>query len=255
MTLFGFVDAASGAGTDSFALGISIRSDNGRAILACLREHQPPFSPAEVCESFAGVLRSYGLSSVTGDRWSLGFVEEGFKRHGIDYVLSERTASQIFAEALAMLNSGLVELLDNKRLINQLCTLERRVSRGSREQISHPPGGHDDLAVAACGSLVLCGMDSTLATWIKLGEQGIAFEAARAEALRRQPAPSDAIFDVMKRAVHYGPPGVDVVRLFVRQAFGVRFDSHSEPLRFHAGLNDVPPQLLSHSYVKAVSVP
>jgi len=41
------------------------------------------------------------------------------------------------------------------------------------------------------------------------------------------------------------------VRVFVRQPFGVRFDSHSEPLRFEIGLNDIPADLLAHGYVKA----
>ena len=41
------------------------------------------------------------------------------------------------------------------------------------------------------------------------------------------------------------------MRVFVRQPFGVRFDSHSEPLRFEIGLNDIPADLLAHGYVKA----
>jgi hypothetical protein len=39
-----------------------------------------------------------------------------------------------------LLNSGRVELLDNSRLISQLCNLERRTARGGRDSIDHPPG-------------------------------------------------------------------------------------------------------------------
>jgi hypothetical protein len=48
-----------------------------------------------------------------------------------------------------------VDLLDNARLIAQLVQLERRTARGGRDSIDHPAGGHDDLANAAAGAVVL----------------------------------------------------------------------------------------------------
>lgn len=53
------------------------------------------------------------------------------------------------------LNSRSIRLLDIARSINQLAALERRTSRGGKDTIDHPPGGHDDLGnviagVAAC---------------------------------------------------------------------------------------------------------
>ena len=38
------------------------------------------------------------------------------------------------------------------RLVNQLCNLERRVSRAGKDSIDHAPGGHDDLANAVAGA-------------------------------------------------------------------------------------------------------
>jgi hypothetical protein len=55
-----------------------------------------------------------------------------------------------------LLNSGRVELIDNTKLIGQFVALERRTSRAGRDLIDHPPGGHDDLANAVAGCLVLC---------------------------------------------------------------------------------------------------
>ena len=71
--------------------------------------------------------------------------------------MSERSKSQIYLEALPLLNGGRVELLDNERLISQIASLERRTARGGRESIDHPsgPGARDDLANAALGVLVL----------------------------------------------------------------------------------------------------
>jgi hypothetical protein len=48
-----------------------------------------------------------------------------------------------------------VELLENQRLNVQLVALERRTSRVGKDTISHPPGGHDDVANAVAGALYL----------------------------------------------------------------------------------------------------
>jgi hypothetical protein len=58
------------------------------------------------------------------------------------------------------LNSKRVELLDHPRLLAQLGTLERRTARGGKDSIDHQPGAHDDLANAACGALVLVGVNA-----------------------------------------------------------------------------------------------
>ena len=58
-------------------------------------------------------------------------------------------------------NAGRAQLLDLKRLVNQLCSLERRTARGGRDLIDHPqhPGAHDDLANAVCGAFVMLERD------------------------------------------------------------------------------------------------
>jgi hypothetical protein len=37
----------------------------------------------------------------------------------------------------------------------QLVGLERRTARGGKDSIDHPPGGHDDVANAAAGAIVM----------------------------------------------------------------------------------------------------
>ena len=69
------------------------------------------------------------------------------------------------------LNSARVELLDSPRLISQLCGLERRTARGGRDSIDHGPGGHDDLANAVAGALVLAaGTLTTLEIWARFAK-------------------------------------------------------------------------------------
>jgi hypothetical protein len=67
----------------------------------------------------------------------------------------------IYRDALPLFNAGRAQLLDVKRLINQLCSLERRTARGGRDLIDHPqhPGAHDDLANSVCGAFVMLERD------------------------------------------------------------------------------------------------
>ncbi|MBT9490726.1 MAG: hypothetical protein IV093_24740 [Rubrivivax sp.] len=107
-------------------------------------------------EEFAALLKSYGLSEVTGDRYAGEWPREAFRRHGIAYKLAEQPRSQLYQDMLPLLNSQRIALLDSPVLVSQICGLERRVARGGRESIDHPPHGHDDLANAVAGLAGLC---------------------------------------------------------------------------------------------------
>ena len=149
----GFVDPSGGA-QDSMTLGVA-HTEGDTAILDAVREVRPPFSPESVVADFVALLRSYGLSEVTGDRWGGEFVHEQFDKAGVTYRVSERTKNEIYRELLPLLNSKRVELLDLPQLAAQLAGLERRTARGGRDSIDHAPGAHDDVINAAAGALVL----------------------------------------------------------------------------------------------------
>jgi hypothetical protein len=123
--------------------------------LDCLREMRPPFAPSAVVENFVQVLRAYQCWTVRGDRWAGEWVREPLLTHGVSYELSELSKSEIYQAFMPMMNSGTVALLDNDRLERQLVALERKVSRGGRDSIDHPPGGHDDLANVAAGACLI----------------------------------------------------------------------------------------------------
>ena len=59
---------------------------------------------------------------------------------------TDKSASDYYLELLPILNSGRAELLDHPRLLSQLTSLERSAARSGRENISHPPNSHDDVA-------------------------------------------------------------------------------------------------------------
>lgn len=151
LTYRAFTDP-SGGSSDSMTLAIG-HDEAGVAVLDCLREVKPPFSPEAVVREFAAVIKSYGLGSVVGDRYGGLWPRERFQENGVVYGASEKSKSDIYIELLPILNAGKVELLDNQRLISQLCALERKTSRGGRDSIDHPVGSHDDVINAAAGCL------------------------------------------------------------------------------------------------------
>jgi hypothetical protein len=63
--------------------------------------------------------------------------------------------SAIYLAVLPLLNSGRAQLLDNTRLVSQLCGLQRRTGSSGRQTVDHPRNGADDLANSACGALAL----------------------------------------------------------------------------------------------------
>jgi hypothetical protein len=160
----------SGGSNDSFTLAIGHRQD-GAAVLDAVREHRPPFSPDGVVQEFAGLLLSYGISSVRGDRYAGQWPVERFSTYGISYEPAELTKSDLYRDFLPLLMGRRVELLDNPRLVAQFAGLERRVSRAGKDSIDHQPGGHDDVSNAVAGVCTSLIASNSLDTWARLGMQ------------------------------------------------------------------------------------
>lgn len=173
-----FVDP-SGGSSDEMTLAIAHHAANGYTVLDCVRERKPPFSPDDCVREFASVIKSYGLSEVTGDAYAGEWPRERFRRHGISYRCSDKSRSEIYLELLPLINSARVELLENTKLLAQLTGLERRTSPSGRETIDHAPGGHDDLANAAGGALVAASKAASSAdnvfAYLSIGGRGRRF--------------------------------------------------------------------------------
>ncbi len=150
---YAFVDMSGGSG-DSAGLAITHREQE-RVILDLVREIRAPHSPSAAVKEFAETVGPYGITYVTGDHYAGEWPGERFLAHGISYEISERPKSRLYVEMLPLVNAARCELLDLPRLGAQLVGLERRVSRGGKDSIDHQPGGHDDVANAAAGALVL----------------------------------------------------------------------------------------------------
>lgn len=187
-----FVDP-SGGSADSMTLAIA-HAEGDDAVLDAVREAVPPFSPEAVVSEFAKLASSYGCRAVTGDRYGGEFPRELFRRHGLDYKLSERTRSDLYLALVPAINSRRINLLDITRLEAQLVGLERRTSRAGRDLVDHAPGGHDDVANSVAGALLLAA-DATHApssfvlTYGTDGKLALRAESGpRQRAWRRDPA-------------------------------------------------------------------
>jgi hypothetical protein len=153
-----FVDPSGGA-HDAMTLAIAHKEED-RAVLDAVREVKPPFSPESVVVEFAELLKAYGISRVTGDKYGGEWPREQFRINGIEYDVADRAKSDLYRELLPALNSGKIELLDVPRLATQLAGLERRTARGGKDSIDHAPGGSDDVINAAAGALLLAAAKS-----------------------------------------------------------------------------------------------
>lgn len=88
---------------------------------------------------------------MVGDRYAGEWPREQFGLHNINYEQSAAPKSDLYRDLLPLINSRRIALLDHPKLINQLCSLERRTARGGRDSIDHAPGAHDDLANCVAG--------------------------------------------------------------------------------------------------------
>ena len=149
----GFVDP-SGGSQDSFGLGIAHNVTTKQLVqLDLIREWKPPFSPEEVCHEIADILKRYGITTISGDKYAGIWPVEMFGKVGITYEQNARPKAQLYQDLLPLINSQRCELLDHPKLISQLLSLERRTG-SARDQIDHPPGQHDDLINSAAGAIV-----------------------------------------------------------------------------------------------------
>ena len=148
-----FVDM-SGGRHDAATLGIAHR-ESASVVLDRIEIALAPFDPDEVTTCFAATLSGYGLNQVMGDRYGGEYPVSAFRKHGIDYETAPFDRSALYREILPLFSSAQVELLDNRQLVSEMRTLERRARQGGRgDQIDHKPGAHDDAANAACGALL-----------------------------------------------------------------------------------------------------
>jgi hypothetical protein len=164
----GFIDASSGR-SDSYTAAVASR-DGDIGILHCVVEIPAPADPVQATATVAAMLKSYGISEVFGDRYSVGFVASELARYGLTLQHTGKSRSDLYRELLPSLRSRRVRLLHHERAISQFAALERRALPAGGERIDHPSYGNakDDLSNAISGALVtLDATPSRADNWIE----------------------------------------------------------------------------------------
>jgi hypothetical protein len=147
-----FCDPSGGA-RDSFTVAVA-HQENSIAVLDCVLEIRAPFNSISATQQISDLLKSYGVTTTVGDKYAAQWVVDAFASFGIRYQHSERDRSSIYLDALPLFTSGRVRLLDNKRMVSQFASLERRTSSIGKDKVDHGPGGSDDVCNSAAGALV-----------------------------------------------------------------------------------------------------
>ena len=153
-----FVDASALAvNGDEYTIAISHNETHvdGRRVrvLDLVRARKGPANTETVTAEFAALVKRYRCHRVTGDRYAGAWVADAWRKCGVDYVASERTASEIYIDFLPLLMSGGCRLLDEKIMLRQLANLERKTERSGKDRVTHPPSGHDDRINVVAGTL------------------------------------------------------------------------------------------------------
>jgi hypothetical protein len=147
----------SGGVSDAMTLAIGHLGPDDMCILDAVLVIGPPFNPETAVAECAALLKRYGISTVTGDRYAGEWPRARFAQCGVEFSQSARPKSDLYGDLLPLINARRVELLDLPRLSRELIGLERRTARSGRDSIDHAPGAHDDLVNAVAG--VLVGLD------------------------------------------------------------------------------------------------
>ncbi len=99
-----------------------------------------------VVGEIAGLLRSYLISSVVGDRYAASWVSQAFAEEVIEYIASPWSKAEAYLESLSVFSQGRLVLMDHPQQTRELQCLERRTRAGGKDIVDHPRGAHDDYA-------------------------------------------------------------------------------------------------------------
>jgi hypothetical protein len=144
----------SGGASDSMTACIAHKAAD-TVVVDAIREFAPPFNVEAVCLEISDLAKKYRVIKAHGDRYGGDWPKQEFRKHGLIYDNLEKTKSECYVDFAPQILAGAVDLLDHKKLVNQLCGLERSTARSGKDSIDHSPGAHDDVANAVAASCVL----------------------------------------------------------------------------------------------------
>jgi hypothetical protein len=155
VTYSAFCDPSGGA-SDSMTLAVAHLQDGSMCVLDAVLEIRAPFDPEKAVAECTSMLRRFGVTRVTSDRYAGMWPSARFAEVGIALEQSARPKSDLYHDLLPLLNAKRVELLEHPRLSAQLVGLERRASRSGKDSIDHSPAGMMTLPTPSQDPSYLC---------------------------------------------------------------------------------------------------
>lgn len=148
---------ASGGGADEFTLNIWHKERKGKEehVYQDLLLYANPMDPFRLVQIWGPRIKPYRIRTVYGDPYAGEWPREAFRSVGINYVVSEYTASDCYVEFQPLVKQGIVHMLDDGVQRDQICALLERKAITGRRLIIHPTGDHDDRANVAAGGAVM----------------------------------------------------------------------------------------------------
>ena len=150
-----FIDASGGSGSDSMTIAIAHSEDN-IPTLDAIRERRPPFSPDAVVAEFSALLKSYRVTRAEADKWGGTGWARRFVRTASTSSQCEAKERDLYRDVAAIKRRALRVARPSASHLTALRPGASHVARRPRF-IDHAPGGHDDLANAVAGALLLTG--------------------------------------------------------------------------------------------------
>jgi len=200
VTYYAFVDPAGGSGKDSMTLSIFHKEvETGRIVQDCIRVQRPPFNPKQCVKEFAQALKTFGLSSVTGDKYSGDWCASTFREEGIQYENAKKPKAEIYLDFLPLIMQDRLDLLDHRQTIIELKQLERVTGRG-RDIVDHPANLHDDCANTVAGAAVMAA-EFDAKPQPNIRSLWRALDVGEREALRARSQSSSKSFEAFERSI------------------------------------------------------
>jgi hypothetical protein len=148
---------------DTFAISVAhYDPEQGKVVMDVIEgfegTKENPVQLDVVVDQIAELQTEYGFSAILGDQYSSVPIQQALRKRGVHFQEQPFTAGlkkDIYSNLKALVNEGTIELLDHKKLIRELRTLEIRVTSTGTIQIGHPRlSGYSDDYATVCALVV-----------------------------------------------------------------------------------------------------
>ena len=138
---------------DSFAFTI-VHADPAKGIVQdCVKkwtsQNGVPLNPTLILEELAPILKEYKVGILYSDQYQLESLQQlalkmSLTIEGVDF--TSKSKAKIYGSLQQLINQKRLVLLDDPRQVDELVSLERKLTALGGVQVAAPAGRHDDMA-------------------------------------------------------------------------------------------------------------